>query len=216
MDNLKKIIWARRGIFWAALLGLFASAYLLYTYSTGSNLVCGSLVHGCDAVRASKWSAWFGIPTPLFGVLFYLTVIILAIIRSYSPDYKPKLARLAQIILASAGFLESLVLTSIQTFIIGQYCSWCLASALAATLIFIFTLFDRNYTLEKMESMRELKITGISLAVFLVAGGTLFFWLIRPIQTPPINSEFNQGRIPSITPPVIVDPNLNQSTGTNE
>lgn len=202
---INKIIWSRRGILWAALLGLFASSYLLYTYSTGSNLVCGSLVHGCDAVRASKWSEWFGIPTPLFGVVYYLAIIVLAIIRSYSPDYKPKLARLTQIVLASAGFLESLVLTSIQTYVIGQYCSWCLASALAASLIFIFTLFDRNYSLEKAESIHELKIAGISLAVFLVLGGMLFYRLIRPIQNPPINTEFNQGRMPSITLPSIME-----------
>jgi len=197
----KVIIWSRRGILYAALAGLFASAYLLYSYTTGSALKCGNLVHGCDAVRASEWASMFGIPTPIFGVIFYLVILIIIIARTYSPDYKPGLARLAQIIFGVAGFAESTFLTYIQYFVIEQFCSWCLISAIAATVIFIFTLLDRKYSLEKSASIKELKLIGYSLAIFLIVGGLVFAKLIKPVELPPISPQFNQGQIDSLRAP---------------
>lgn len=193
--NIKTIIWSRRGIFIAALLGLFASSYLLYTYTTGADLKCGSLIHGCDVVRLSEWASLFGIPTPAFGVFFYLSVIIILIARAFVPEYKPKLARLGQVIFAVAGILESTFLTYIQAFEIGQYCTWCLASALSATLIFVFVIFDRSYSLTKDESNRELKFIGAFLAIFVVFGGLLFARLVKPVESPPINPVFIQDQI---------------------
>lgn len=197
----KIILLSRRGILLAALAGLFASSYLLFTYTTGADLKCGSLVHGCDVVRLSEWASMFGIPTPFFGVIFYLSVIIILIARSYAPDFKPGLARLGQIIFGVAGVAESAFLTYIQAFVIGQFCTWCLISGISATTIFIFTLLDRKYTLEKSESTKELKFIGMSLATFFVVGGLLFIWLIRPVEAPPISPEFIPGKIEApITP----------------
>ncbi len=192
MSPNKTIIWSRRGILFAALVGLFASAYLLYTYTTGSHLVCGSLVHGCDTVRASKWSSMFGLPTPLFGVLFYLTVVIIIIFRTYSPNYKPKLAYFAQVLFGVAGLAESIYLTSIQIFIIQQYCSWCITSAFAATAIFCFVLLDRHRQPEVKDTTKELKIIGITLVVFIVVGGIIFSQLIKSTAKPFLKPEFIQ------------------------
>jgi protein-disulfide isomerase/uncharacterized membrane protein len=197
----KIITYSRRGILFAALAGLFASSYLLYTYTTGAALKCGTLVHGCDAVRASEWASMFGIPTPVFGVIFYLAVLTILIARAYAPDYKPGLARLAQLLFGIAGFAESTILTYIQYFIIEQFCSWCLVSAISATAIFIFVFFDRKLSLEKSESAKELKVIGMSLATFFVIGGVAFAWLIQPVEAPPINPDFNQGQIDSLKPP---------------
>jgi len=198
--NPKTIKLSRRGILLAVLAGLFASAYLLYTYTTGADLKCGSFVHGCDAVRLSEWASVFGIPTPVFGVIFYLSVLIILIVRAYSPNYKPKLARLAQIIFGIAGFAESIFLTYIQRFVIEQYCTWCLVSAVAATVIFFFTFADRDYALQKSESIKELKFIAMSLSAFVILGGLAFFWLVQPVEAPPLSSEFIQGRIESLEP----------------
>ncbi|MDF1496550.1 MAG: vitamin K epoxide reductase family protein [Patescibacteria group bacterium] len=200
--NTKKIIRFRRGILLASLVGFFASSYLLYTYTTGADLKCGSLVHGCDAVRLSEWASMFGIPTPIFGVIFYLSVLIILIARTYAPEYKPGLARLGQLVFGIAGFAESAFLFYIQAFIIKQFCSWCLVSAIAATVIFIFSILDSKYALEKSESIKELKFIGMSLVAFFVAGGLTFIWLIRPVEAPPISPEFIQGQIESFKPQV--------------
>lgn len=184
----------------AALVGLFASSYLLYTYTTGADLKCGALLQGCDTVRISKWASFYGIPTPFFGVIFYLSVLVLGIFRAYAPEYKIWLSRLAVIILASAGFAESLFLTYIQRFVIQQFCSWCLISAVATSLIFIFMFYDRAYAISKSQSIKELKIIGISLAVFVVIGGFMFLRLIRPVSQPAISPIFLQGQIQTLEP----------------
>ena len=52
-----------------ALVGVFASAYLLVDYVFGSGIcLTGS---GCDVVRASPYAYPLGIPMPLFGLGFY-------------------------------------------------------------------------------------------------------------------------------------------------
>jgi hypothetical protein len=62
---------ARFGIAISALVGLFASAYLFYTYVTGAPIACG-IVSGCEAVRASKWATTvFNLPRPVLGLVFY-------------------------------------------------------------------------------------------------------------------------------------------------
>jgi uncharacterized membrane protein len=200
MSQESKIIWSRRGIMLAALVGLFASSYLLYTYTTGSDLKCGALLQGCDTVRISKWASFYGIPTPFFGVVFYLSVLAIVILRAYAPEYKTWLTRGAMILFAMAGFLESLFLTYIQRFVIQQFCSWCLVSAVAATLIFVFVFFDRAYAITKSQSIKELKIIGMSLAVFVVIGGIAFAWLIRPVPAPVISPIFLQGQIQTLEP----------------
>ena len=63
----------------ALFVGLFASAYLLYTYVTGGPIAC-ALVSGCEIVRASKWAYTWGIPRPLLGILFYAGLFALLVL----------------------------------------------------------------------------------------------------------------------------------------
>ncbi len=200
MSLESKIIWSRRGIILIALVGFFASAYLFYTYTTGADLKCG-ILHGCDTVRVSKWANFYGVPTPFFGLIFYLFVLSLGIFRAYAPEYKPWLARIMMIILAFAGFAESVILTCIQRFIIQQFCSWCLVSAISASLIFIFIFFDRAYAYSKSQSIKELKIITIILFAFAFGGSITFAWLIRPMPTQIISPVFNQGRLQKLDLP---------------
>ncbi len=200
MSPESKIILSRRMIILAALAGLFASSYLLYTYSTGTDLKCGALLHGCDTVRVSKWASFYGIPTPFFGVVFYLSILVLGIFRAYAPEAKLWPARAMMVLFAVAGFAESVFLTYIQRFVIEQFCSWCLVSAVSASLIFVFMFFDRAYAYTRTESLKELKIIAIALFVFSLVGGIAFAWLIRPVPAPAIAPVFDQGRLQKLEP----------------
>ena len=60
-----------------ALLGAFASAYLLVDYVFGSGIcLTGS---GCDVVRSSALAYPLGIPMPLIGLAFYLVGLVLVL-----------------------------------------------------------------------------------------------------------------------------------------
>lgn len=115
-----------------ALLGAFASAYLLVDYVFGSGIcLTGS---GCDVVRASAFAYPLGIPMPLLGLGFYLAAVVLLLL---SPS-----RRIAgmPVDLVSAGWAViglgvMAVLTLIELFVIGALCSWCLLSTIASVLL---------------------------------------------------------------------------------
>jgi protein-disulfide isomerase len=118
----------------AAVLGAGASAYLLVEYTTGQSGVCltGS---GCDAVRASDFAYPLGIPLPLFGLAFYLVATWMAV-RTLEPARLLGLQPATALLGVSAfGVVFSAVLTGIEAFVIGAFCTWCLVSALASVVL---------------------------------------------------------------------------------
>ena len=114
-----------------ALLGAFASAYLLVDYVFGSGIcLAGS---GCDVVRASAFAYPLGIPTPLFGLAFYLAAAML-LLRAPAPIAGVS-GDLVVAGWAVAGLAVMSFLTLIEVFVIGALCSWCLLSAVASVLL---------------------------------------------------------------------------------
>lgn len=111
----------------SAIFGAGVSVYLLVEYTTGQSGLCltGS---GCDAVRASAFAYPLGIPMPLFGVVFYTAAAWLA----YRSLHGGRGLLLAAGVVAVA---MSAVLTAIEAFVIGAFCTWCLASAGASLLL---------------------------------------------------------------------------------
>lgn len=121
-----------------SVLGIAVSIYLSWTYLSGSHIACTT--HGCEAVRSSSYSTLFGIPQPIYGIIFYLVVGFLALIyQSTEKLFTIGIKRLI-IITSTFGFLYSVYLTSLEAFVIRAYCDWCLVSAGISTLIFIIAL----------------------------------------------------------------------------
>lgn len=187
-----KIIWARRGVFWLALVGLFAASYLLYTYTSGVELKCGPL-SGCDVVRASKWSSLFGIPTPAFGVFFYMCVLVIGLYRVYVPDKYLKLSRGLLMLFAWAGFLESFYLTLVQRFALNTFCLWCLVSAASATSIFVLVWWDKIKALDRSEADREMLVYFMSLLLGLAVSLIGFYVLLKPGEVKTLDLNLDQG-----------------------
>lgn len=118
----------------AAIVGLGASAYLFVEYTTGQPGICltGS---GCDLVRASAFAYPLGIPLPAFGLVFYL-VAGWAVLRTLDERLVLGIGPLPFLIgLAAIGSLASLVLTGIEAFVIGAFCTWCLLQAGASWIL---------------------------------------------------------------------------------
>jgi protein-disulfide isomerase len=121
----------RRVAIIGALLGAFASAYLLVDYVFGSGIcLTGS---GCDVVRASAFAYPLGIPMPLFGLAFYLAALAL-LVRSPARIAGVG-ANLAAAGWAVAGLGVMSILTLIEVFVIGALCSWCLLSTVASVVL---------------------------------------------------------------------------------
>ena len=121
----------RRVAITGALLGAFASAYLLVDYVFGSGIcLTGS---GCDVVRASAFAYPLGIPMPLLGLGFYLAAVAL-LLRSPA-RFAGVGAGLAAAGWAAVGLGVMSILTLIEVFVIGALCSWCLLSTAASIVL---------------------------------------------------------------------------------
>ena len=126
----------------AALLGLFASTYLLYAYVAHKPIAC-SASSGCEMVRLSQWAYVFGtVPRPLLGVLFYAIVVVLLLLRLASSWQPRALWRVMQLVVL-CGVVESIALFFIQWREIGAFCIWCLTSAAASLELGIVAGLDR-------------------------------------------------------------------------
>jgi protein-disulfide isomerase/uncharacterized membrane protein len=124
-------ILARRVAVLGALLGVFASGYLLIDYVWGSGIcLTGS---GCDTVRQSAFAYPLGIPMPLLGLGYYAAA---AAFLSLAPVSLGEGRRVAMLVGWSLiGVLVMGGLTVIEIAVIHALCSWCLLSAIASLLL---------------------------------------------------------------------------------
>lgn len=118
----------------ASIVGAAASAYLFVEYVTGQPGVCltGS---GCDLVRASAFAYPLGIPTPLFGLGFYLAAVWVVLRTLDSGTVAGVAPRSALLAVALVGAVASMVLTALEAFVIKAFCTWCLVQAGAGLVL---------------------------------------------------------------------------------
>lgn len=128
---------ANRLIFLLSLMGLAVSSFLLYEYNFASSIVCPTGV-GCDVVRSSPYSSFFGISTPILGIAYYLFMAFASVVRSHNLDHA--LLKKLKLMSASAAFTFSLYLTYLEGFVINAYCFWCILSFIISTAIFFLVL----------------------------------------------------------------------------
>jgi uncharacterized membrane protein len=129
----------RMAITLLALIGALVSLYLtLHKLGLIGSLLCGT--GSCDLVQASKWAVFLGIPVPFLGLAGYavLTVLGMLAIQPRNVDSRP--LAIALIVFALGGFAFSMYLTWLEKYVIHAWCRWCIASAIIATLIFLFSL----------------------------------------------------------------------------
>ncbi|MCX6716222.1 MAG: vitamin K epoxide reductase family protein [Candidatus Taylorbacteria bacterium] len=128
-----------------ALLGFADAAFLTIEHYRGVVPPC-SVTEGCDVVLGSQFSSLFGIPTALFGAIYYLLIVLGAFIFLESKHVGESLAShhfsiLKWCLLGTIiGFLMSLWFIYLQVFILHSYCAYCLGSALTSIILFIIAI----------------------------------------------------------------------------
>ncbi len=123
--------------------GGFSDAfYLTYKHFSDAHLSC-SIFGGCDLVTNSIYSTIFGIPIALLGSLYYLLLLILAII-AFREDGTNKAFFASR--LTTIGLIVSSVLLYIQSSVLHAYCLYCLLSEVISASLFVtgFLILKRN------------------------------------------------------------------------
>ncbi len=127
------LIWALAAV---AFIGFVDASYLTAIHYKGAELGCNEW-GSCNEVTTSKYSVIFGIPMALMGVLYYLAILIGALVYI---DTKWKLPLILIPIATTFGFLFSIGLVYLQLFVIHAICIYCMFSAGTSTTLFILSL----------------------------------------------------------------------------
>ena len=117
-----------------SVLGFGISLYLAVAHYLGYTVPC-DVTHGCEAVLNSKYSMFLGLPLSVWGVGYFIAVIISALLANSYALWKKILT-----ILLSLGALASLVFLSLQFFVIKKVCQYCLTADLLSILLFILDI----------------------------------------------------------------------------
>jgi uncharacterized membrane protein len=132
---MKKLYWA---LMISASAGMAVSIYMLVfkVYSIDAMCLGNS---GCSTVNASPYSEIYGIPVAAVGFIGYLAIIVTLILEKHLSFFKEN-GPLLEFGMGLAGVVYSAYLTYLEFFVIHAVCPFCVASAVAIALCFIFAL----------------------------------------------------------------------------
>ncbi len=149
-------------------------------------MVC--LGTGCDTVRLSVYSHFWGVPMPVFGAAGYSLIALLIIAESL---VAPALAIEVRYALAGAtgfGFLFSLYLEYLQGFVIHAFCAWCVTSGVVMTLLGGLAIYNVMYPgpeadpPAQLAQLRRYFVLGVAA---LLIGVPAFYQLAAHGEAPP-------------------------------
>ncbi|MGH9401933.1 MAG: thioredoxin domain-containing protein [Terriglobia bacterium] len=151
-----------------SLFGLFDSIYLWWVYTSPSHpLVC--LGTGCDVARASSYSHFFGLPMPFYGAVMYGALALLVVAESLGGRALNAPIRYATLAVSGAGFVASLGLSGVEAFVLHAWCAWCVASAIAVTLILLLAISGTIRPPLPLEAPSALTAARAQFVVFIIA-----------------------------------------------
>jgi uncharacterized membrane protein len=117
-----------------ALVGFGVSTYLAAAHYLNAPVVC-DITKGCEDVLKSKYSMLFGLPLAVWGMGFFTSVVISALLANHYAVWRKILS-----FVLGAGSVASLVFLSLQFFVIKKVCQYCLTTDLLTILLFIWDL----------------------------------------------------------------------------
>ncbi|MBD0267523.1 MAG: vitamin K epoxide reductase family protein [Cyanobacteria bacterium Co-bin8] len=142
--------WSRPLIAGIAGLGILETGYLTWSKLTGNVVACP--VEGCDRVLNSPYATVFGLPLPLFGLLAYGLVFVLAVLPLPVPATQSDLRQTLEsrtwpllFILTLAMVIGSGYLMYLMAFELKAICPYCITSALFSLTLLILTLLGRRW-----------------------------------------------------------------------
>jgi len=124
-------------VFLLAIIGFSDATYLTWAHYSGTPLEC-NIWNGCNEVASSEYSAWFGVPIALLGMIYYAGVIFLMLIYLIE---KSKTALQSSLFLTGTGLAFSFYFVYLQFFVIDAVCLYCMVSAVDTLLLFTLISF---------------------------------------------------------------------------
>ncbi|MDX9849574.1 MAG: vitamin K epoxide reductase family protein [Anaerolineaceae bacterium] len=122
-----------------AILGSLDAIYLTIIKFTDNKALCIQGIGDCWTVNNSSYSEWNGIPISLFGILAYLSIILILTLQN-RVKFLVDFGSIFVFGIALIGFLFSIYLTYLQFAVIKAVCPFCIVSATTMTIVFFLSL----------------------------------------------------------------------------
>ena len=111
-----------------ATVGIAIAGYLTIVHFRESLLVCSG-ISDCETVQTSQYAEILGIPVALLGLLCFVALFGLAVVRIIQPERADIVTMIMFVmVVGSIGFY--IYLTYLELFVIDAICQWCVASSL--------------------------------------------------------------------------------------
>lgn len=117
-----------------SLIGLAVSIYLATAHYLGYVPPC-TVTKGCEEVLASKYSTILSLPLSVWGIGYFVAVIVSSLMANHYVTWKKLLTALLL-----CGALAALAFLSIQFFVLKRICQYCLVTDLLAIALFLWDL----------------------------------------------------------------------------
>ena len=119
--------------------GLSIALYIHRKKRLHEPLTC-PIGHSCDPVIHSRYSRFLDMPVEILGVLYYTMIVVSYILFLLIPNLHSQTASLLVFSLSGIAFLFSLYLIAVQLFILREWCTWCVISAILSVIIFVSSM----------------------------------------------------------------------------
>jgi uncharacterized membrane protein len=144
--------WYRRPEIWSvvlAVVGIAIAGYLTIVHYRESLLVCSG-ISDCETVQTSKYAEIVGVPVALLGLLTFVLLLALAIVRILQPERTDVTTMITFVLIVGAvGFY--IYLTYLELFVINAVCQWCVASS----LVMVGMLISESILLRRLLALPE-------------------------------------------------------------
>lgn len=120
-----------------AFLGLLDAGYLTYLKLFSLPIPC-TITHGCETVIRSSYSVVLGVPLAIWGLIFYIGMLVLSVLYVYKESGTiRKLFHAGTIV----GALASSYFIYLQAAVIQAWCQYCLVSAFLSYTLGVLSIW---------------------------------------------------------------------------
>jgi uncharacterized membrane protein len=137
------------------LIGLVDSIYLTMAhYSNKVTLACPTKgIINCEKVTSSQYSEIHGIPVPIFGLLFFICMIILQL--PYAWRLQEKIVRWGRLAFSIVGLISVFWFVYVEFQILNAICLYCTLVHALTFGLFVLTLFGTSLIVPKKNTISE-------------------------------------------------------------
>ena len=178
--------------------GIVLTLYLTAAHFTGQLYAICAPDTGCGAVLESDLAVIFGVPTATYGLLFYVTLFVAALLYpTIQPNYQAIAVNVGGI-LTGLGVIISLLLTIYSYVAVEAFCHFCLASFALVALLLGLVTYWKHFALKRRGAGSTLlgrRVSRIAVrvsAVLLVGVGILFVHALGPPGGPGPQAQLEQ------------------------